>query len=230
MYFVAFGISLRRSCGLHSVVILLFSLGVQGVEGRMICGAVSFASLVITHSCYFNRCVSHLSCGNSNGKTRIQNRRQCIENFRLNRKLFAVLVLGSLSTAHCMEQQQAMLQQVAALAQAATRAASAAEKVLSGIGEGRSSGLQAASRILKSPDTFDVTDIMGFMSWKQQFSSWLSFVDGRLTEKLERVEKLSSAPSITAYSDEDKEMARKLFAVLGSYLKSWESKGTLRFP
>ena len=120
MYFVAFGVGLRRSCGLHSVVILLFSLGNQGVEGRMICGAVSIASLVITHSCYFNRCVSHLSCGNSNGKTRVQNRRQCIENFRLNRKLFAVLVLGSLSTAHCMEQQQAMLQQAAALAQAAT--------------------------------------------------------------------------------------------------------------
>ena len=75
-----------------------------------------------------------------------------------------------------MEQQQAMLQQVAALAQAATRAASAAEKALSSIGESRSSdGLQAASRILKSPDTYDGTDIMGFMAWKQQFSSWLKF-------------------------------------------------------
>ena len=41
----------------------------------------------------------------------------------------------------------------------------------------------------------------------------------RFTDKLERIEKLTTAPSITAYNEEDKEMARKLFAVLGSYLK-----------
>ena len=110
-----------------------------------------------------------------------------------------------------MEQQHTMLQQVAALAQTATRAASAAEKALSNIGESRSSdGPQAASRILKSPDTFDGTDILGFMSRKQQFSSWLSFGDNRFSDKLERIEKLTSAPSITSYTDEDKEMARKL--------------------
>ena len=75
-----------------------------------------------------------------------------------------------------MEQQQAMLERVMALAEAATRAAVAAQRattqtvqtpatVAGASSRSVSDGLKAASRIPKNPDTYSGEDAMGFASW-----------------------------------------------------------------
>lgn len=64
-----------------------------------------------------------------------------LTSFMIERKMFAVVFLGSLCTGHSIEQQQqrqTVLEQMAALAQA-------------------TDGLQAG-HILKSPDTYDRND------------------------------------------------------------------------
>lgn len=73
---------------------------------------------------------------------------------------------------------QQLMEQVTNLAMAATRAATAAESALQATAGGSSSsssGLQAASRVLKNPDTFDGSNPHDFMSWKFVFTSWLNF-------------------------------------------------------
>ena len=84
---------------------------------------------------------------------------------------------------------------------------------------GASEGLSAASRILKPPDTFSGDDPMTFASWRFQFTSWLTFGDSRYATMLERVECLTAPPALSTYDDGQKELARKLYAVLTSYLR-----------
>ena len=74
--------------------------------------------------------------------------------------------------------QASFLQGITSMAEAATRAAVAAEKALerstaTASATGSNEGLSAASRLLKSPDTYNGDDPMMFMQWKQQFTSWL---------------------------------------------------------
>ena len=75
-----------------------------------------------------------------------------------------------------------MLERVVALAEAATRAAVAAERattqtvqtaatVAKASSSAVSDGLQAASKVLKNPDTYSGEDAMGFASWRFQFMS-----------------------------------------------------------
>ena len=90
---------------------------------------------------------------------RCAGRKRCSER----RKLMAVFFLCSIGHVHAMEQQQAMLERVVALAEAATRAAVAvaaerattqtvqtAATVAKASSSAVSDGLQAASRILKN--------------------------------------------------------------------------------
>ena len=81
-------------------------------------------------------------------------------------QLVAAIFLCSLGNARAMEEatgqsqmQEAFLQRMTSMAEAATRAAMAAEKALekasSSGGASSIEGLQAASRILKPPDTME---------------------------------------------------------------------------
>ena len=136
----------------------------------------------------------------------------------------AMMLICSCASSAAMEQ-EAVLQRIITLTEAATRAAMSAESTLNQVqsmastSSGPSEGLQAASRILKAPDTFNGDDPMAFASWRFQFTSWLTFGDSRYTTLLEKVESLTSAPSITTYDTPEKELAHKLYAVLTSYLR-----------
>ena len=208
-----------RPSTLSGMMAVAFVLLAERTEGRMAVVLCGLALLGVLHVCLKRSMLSHLSCGIYKQDSRIAKRRECRKLHFVRRQMIVLIFLGGMSTAHCMDQEQ-VLQQVSILAQAATRAATAAERALADINVGRASdGLQAASRILKSPDTFDGNDVMNFIPWKNQFASWLSFGDNRFSDRLEKIEKLTSAPSIASYPEEEKEMARKLYAVLGSYLR-----------
>jgi hypothetical protein len=117
--------------------------------------------------------------------------------------------------------QEAFLQRMTSMAEAATRAAAAAERALerSSTSTGSNEGLSAASRILKAPDVFSGEDAMLFQQWKHQFTSWLCFGDGRYSEALDNLEKKSEAPPLSSYNADERQMSQKLFAVLTSYLR-----------
>ena len=140
------------------------------------------------------------------------------------RQLIAIMFLCSVSSSAAMEQ-DGVLQRIITLTEAATRAAMSAESTLNQVqsmtstSSSSAEGLQAASRILKAPDTFSGDDPMTFASWRFQFTSWLTFGDSRCSTLLEKVESLTSAPSITTYDAPEKELAHKLYAVLTSYLR-----------
>ena len=190
-------------------------------EGRELLAyaVVSVMLLVVLHLTMNRRMMSHLSRGYSVHQSRIEKGRKCRTVGKLKIQLMTIILLSGISTSQCMDANQ-MMEQMGILAQAATRAATASERDLTASNLGRAQdGLQAASRILKPPDTFDGTEVMNFTPWKQQFTSWLSFGDARFSDRLERIEKMDNAPAIRSYTDEDRELARKLYAVLGSYLR-----------
>ena len=156
--------------------------------------------------------------------SRIEKRRKKRVICAMRRQFISLMFICSCSSAAAMEQ-DAMLQRIISLTEAATRAALSAEQTLGQVqsmtssAKSSSEGLQAASRILKAPDTFNGDDPMQFAPWRFQFTSWLTFGDSRYTTLLEKVESLTSAPSITTYDAPEKELAHKLYAVLTSYLR-----------
>jgi hypothetical protein len=116
------------------------------------------------------------------------------------------------------------------LAEAATSAAAAAEKMLnmmasSGSGSGSATGdiaqagLSMASRVLKNPDHFTGDDPHSFSSWKFGFCSWISLGDNRFQKAFEEIEKLKPGDDLKPYSPEEQDLATKLCAVLTSYLR-----------
>ena len=140
----------------------------------------------------------------------------------------AVILLCGLTNARAMEgeaMQEAVLQRMASMAEAATRAAIAAEEALkratssSSGGTNPHEGLSAASRILKTPDTFNGEDIMLFQQWKHQFTSWLCFGDSWYAEALDLLEKTDTAPAWSSYNEDERLMSQKLYAVLTSSLR-----------
>ena len=126
--------------------------------------------------------------------------------------------------------EQAFLQRMAVLAEAATNAATAAERALqfvqgaqgqagSSASETLQSGLSAASKILKNPDSYNGDDPHAFAAWKFSFTSWLSFGDGRFQQAFDDIDKMAPSADFKAYSPEEKDMSGKLFAILTSYLR-----------
>ncbi len=200
-------------------------------EGRELLArtVISMMFLVMLHLSLSRRMMSHLSRGYSVHQSRIEKRRKCRTVGKLKKQHMTIILLNGISTSQCMVANQ-MMEQMGILAQAATRAATAAERALTASNLRRAQdGLQAASRALKPPDTFDGTEVMNFIPWKQQFTSWLSFGDTRFSDRLERIEKMESAASIGSYNDEDTELAREvIYAVLGSYLRGHCSQTNAR--
>ena len=112
------------------------------------------------------------------------------------------------------------------LAEAATRAAIAAEKattqtvhtaanLASSSSSSVSDGLQAASRILKN-----LEDAMTFASWRFQFMSWLTYGDSRCISGASRLKRPQrQRQQWLTTTKPQKEMSHKLYAVLTSYLR-----------
>ena len=156
--------------------------------------------------------------------SRVEKRRKKRVICTMRKQFISLMFICSCSSAAAMEQ-DAMLQRIISLTEAATRAAVSAEQTLNQVqgmtssATSSSEGLQAASRILKAPDTFNGDDPMQFASWRFQFTSWLTFGDNRYTTLLEKVEAMTSSPSIGSYDTAEKELAHKLYAVLTSYLR-----------
>ena len=161
-------------------------------------------------------CQEHMS--------RIEKRRNRRVAIVAKKQFISMMMICSCASAAAMEQ-DAMLQRIISLTEAATRAALSAEQTLGQFqtmtisATSSSEGLQAASRILKAPDTFNGDDPMQFASWRFQFTSWLKFGDSRYTTLLEKVETMTTSPSIASYDTSEKELAHKLYAVLTSYLR-----------
>ena len=138
------------------------------------------------------------------------------------RKLVALIFMCSVFHSRAMEQQQAMLERVAALAEAATRAAIAAERVAGQTSASSSTsgdGLSHASKLLKSPESFSGEDALNFPSWRFQFTSCLTYGESKYVAMLKKIEALTTSPDIATYSPEERVLAHRLYAVLTSYLK-----------
>ena len=130
-------------------------------------------------------CLSHLGRYRGNTATRVERKRRtrCRKHGFL--QLRALMLLSLLQSGPAMQGEgnpvvaQQLMEQMASLAMAPTRVATAAENALTATsrsgGGSAASGLQAASRVLKNPDTFDGNDPHAFMSWKFVFTSWLNF-------------------------------------------------------
>eukprot|EP00434_Breviolum_minutum_P029143 symbB.v1.2.025779.t1/scaffold2336.1/size96545/4 len=118
-------------------------------------------------------------------------------------------------TAKSMDGQ--VLNQVAELARAATQAATAATAIASQFSSRGSSSMESAVKVLKAPDTLTGDD--SFMNWKTSFVSWIGYGDERYLKLIPTVEKMTKAPDISTYKEEDKELAHKFYAILSSYLR-----------
>ena len=138
-------------------------------------------------------CQEHMS--------RIEKRRSRRVAIVAKKQFMSMMVICSCASAAAMEQ-DAMLQRIISLTEAATRAALSAEQTLgqaqtvTSSATSSSEGLQAASRILKAPDTFNGDDPTQSASWRFQVTSWLTFGDSRYTTLLEKVEAMTVSPTI----------------------------------
>eukprot|EP00435_Cladocopium_sp_Y103_P058050 s196_g20.t1 len=122
---------------------------------------------------------------------------------------------------------------MATLAEAATSAATTAERALSQMaqagvgatssasstGDSTQAGLSMAARVLKNPDPFSGDDPYSFSSWKFGFCSWISFGANRFQKAFEEVEKLKPTEELKPYSANERDLSTKLYAVLTSYLR-----------
>ena len=124
--------------------------------------------------------------------------------------------------------EQEFMQRLFQLTQAATNAALSAQSAIERMNAPSLSssadsqdilqqGLSAASRILKTPDVFTGEDVHAFSSWRFQFTSWLTFGEGRYKELLERAETMSA--DITGLSASETALSTKLYSILTSYLR-----------
>ena len=138
-------------------------------------------------------------------------RKQSRQKRICKRQLVVMIFMCFAVNARAMEQQDAMFQRISALAEAATRAAVAAEQVVTQTAGAASSasgdGLQNAAKVLKNPEMFSGEDALAFPSWRFQFTSWLTYGESKYVPMLEKIEKLTSPPDVSTYTAEEKTLA-----------------------
>ena len=146
---------------------------------------------------------------------RCDKRKERKVNVGSKRKLVALIFMCNVFHSGAMEQQQTVLERITTLAEAATRAAIAAERVARQTPASSSSGdgLQAASKVLKSPESVSGEDALNFPSWRFQFTSWLTYGESKYVTMLQKMESLATAPDIATYSPEERDLAHRLYAV-----------------
>ena len=157
--------------------------------------------------------------------SRVEKRRSHLGRGRCKKHLKVLCFVMMIHSAKGMDQ-QAFLDQVVELTRAATTAASSAASAMQsmqqfqqGKGSSSASGLESASRILKNPDVFSGDNPLEFMSWKSLFESWLTFGDSRYGDFLTKIESMKESPKFDTYTDEQKVLSTRFFAILSSYLR-----------
>ena len=82
-------------------------------------------------------------------------------------------------------------------------------------------GLESAARILKAPEQFDPTSKTTWNTWRHSFLNWLSYADGRFLASIQDIEKWTPSDTVETadWSDQDWDLARKLYSILTSYLR-----------
>ena len=163
---------------------------------------------------------------------KLQRTRRSQTKMQLEAMLFATWACSCQSMEGQGQGEQAFLQCMATLAEAATSAATAAERALSqlaqgavpggassSVGDAAQAGLSMAARVLKNPEPFSGEDPHSFQAWKFGFCSWLSFGDSRFQKAFEEVERLKAGEDLKPYSADERDLATKLCAVLTSYLR-----------
>ena len=168
----------------------------------------------------------HISNGRKRWKamSRIEKKRSHLGRAECKRSLKVLFFVMMIHSAKGMDQ-QAFLDQIVELTRAATTAASSAASAMQSMqqlqqGKGSSaSGLESASRILKNPDVFSGDNPLEFMSWKSLFESWLTFGDARYGDILSKVESMKDPPKFESYTEEQKTLSTRFFAILSSYLR-----------
>ena len=156
------------------------------------------------------------------GREKRKERRLCrLSQVVRKRQTQVMMLFMVVGTAQSMETQQ-ILQRITRLAEAANTAAQAATEATQAMTRTTGSsthGWESATKILKSPDTFNGEDPLLFATWKLQFESWLSFGDSKFNELLAHVEGSTKEPDCSCYTPEQTAIANKFFAVLSSYLR-----------
>ena len=190
-----------------------------------------FSMLALSHLGQWFKTSTRPRTFTSRNPTRMERQRLRVKKVELQMQLKAVLFASWISCCSGMEGgspgENAFLQQMSMLATAATNAATAAERALGMMANQPGSSthatgdgdLQAATRILKNPDVYTGDGPLGFSGWKFTFCSWLSFGDPRFQKAFDNLDKLSPTDHIPEYSEVERELSVKLFAILASYLK-----------
>ena len=156
--------------------------------------------------------------------SRIEKRRSHLGRGTCKKHLKVLCFVMMIHSAKGMDQ-QAFLDQVVELTRAATTAASSAASAMQSMqqfqqGKGSSaSGLESASRILKNPDVFSGDNPLEFLSWKSLFESWLTFGDSRYGDILTKLEGMKDPPKFDTYTEDQKMLSTRFFAILSSYLR-----------
>ena len=122
-----------------------------------------------------------------------------------------------------MDAQQAndLLGRIMELSTAATSAATTAITMLEAFtkgGKGQSRFGEGA-KVLRPPDVFNTDDPIKYSLWREQFLNWLTFCDSRYAELIQDVEQLETMTTMGSLDVDVKDLARKLYSILSSYLQ-----------
>ena len=195
------------------------------------CFIATIGSFLVA-ACFVHRCRTRLSLRR---KHTLQLKKRWSTNLRKARFTYKLRSNGLffLVLVHCsygvqtMEGQQ-MQQFLTGIGALLTKQDQVLQNVVENLGTGSTSAaasvaksLESAARILKTPEHFDASDTMSWVTWRHSFLNWLSYADSRFLDNIIQVEKLSPSDSVETvdWDEAEWDLARKLYAVLTSYLK-----------
>ena len=75
------------------------------------------------------------------------------------------------------------------------------------------------TKILRTPDVFDVDDPVKFTLWREQFVNWITFCDPKYGELIRDVEAVDIVEPLGTLEPQDRELGVKLYSILSSYLR-----------
>ena len=197
-----------------ALMVLLNSVGQEWT--LLVCGVMVMLDVAFEH---IDECRKRWKA-----MSRIEKKRSHLSHGRCKKHLKVLCFVMMIHSAKGMDQ-QAFLDQMVEMTRAATTAASTAASAMQSMqqfqqGRGSSSsGLESASRILKNPDVFSGDNPLEFLSWKSLFESWLTFGDSRYGGFLTKIESMKEPPRSESYTEDQKVLSTRFFAILSSYLR-----------
>ena len=143
--------------------------------------------------------------------------------FEMKLKLKTLIFLSLLTSSHAMdgEQVQRMFNHMMQLTEATMTAARSSAMVAERLDRKDNRGsFSEASKVLKSPEAFEVDDPLRFVSWSDSFKNWLTYGDHRYVDLLKQVEELDEPCTLAEFASEEiVELGHRLYAILASYVR-----------